>query len=124
MADILDRKIKLGDFVVFRKYGGLKPARVVRVTKKRVALAYSSSGYDYRTNRRTYNDTVICDRAPRVPHDQCAILERGEPEIVARLEEWNTIVARLRPPLPLFLGRSEEDIAYWTRNHVCGSLEE
>lgn len=125
MADALNRKIKLGDFVVYRKYGDLRPGRVVRVTGKRVALAYPSGGrYDYRLGRYVTGEGVAWDRAPRLPHAQCVVIERGEPEVVERLEEWNKIIARLRPPLPEFLGRPADDVAYWTKHRVCGELEE
>lgn len=125
MADVLGYEIRLGDFVVRRKYGDLIPARVVRVTKKRVALAYAVDAgcWDPRTGGVSRHAGVTWDRSPIVKQEYCVILERGQPEIRERLKEWNKIISCLRPPLPEFLGRPEEDVAYWTKNRVCNRLE-
>lgn len=116
-TDVMGNEIRLGDLIVVKirhTYSSdLGVARVVSMPRKRKTIGLASCGYRDRLHVSTSGTRT----------DFCVVLERAQPEIAARLEEWNDKPLNDKPNLAEWLGRSEEDVLYWTENRVNSGLD-
>jgi len=116
MEDVIGNEIKFGDLIVLKvrsSYSSsLELGRVISIIKKRKTFGVA---------RRWCGERLSCSTSG-IRAENCIILERGQPEIQKRISEWNDQPLNDKPNLAAWLGRSEEDVMYWTEHRVNSEI--